>query len=151
MHIKKYAWVFCELSSTDSCCCCLCCCCCCRRWCSYCCCWVVFVCILRAFNDWPPPPGEIRTVARYPDGHRDSYSDRERESDAGQGQGYKPKPKPSWDQKDRPCMQTGPMCKKRRSRKPKTEKKSKKIIVCATMKDAACSQGEGGARAPGMS
>lgn len=74
----------------------------------------------------------------------------ERESDAGQGQGYKPKPKPSWDQKDRPCMQTGPMCKKRRSRKPKT-KKVKKIIVCATMKDAACSQGEGGARAPGMS
>lgn len=55
----------------------------------------------------------------------------ERESDAGQGQGDKPKPKPSWDQKDRPCMQTGPMCKKRRSRKTKNKKKSEKnYCVC---------------------
>lgn len=58
----------------------------------------------------------------------ETATETERESNAGQGQGYKPKPKPSWDQKDRPCMQTGPMCKKKRSRKPKTKKRVKKLL-----------------------
>lgn len=50
---------------------------------------------------------------------------------------------------DPACRQV--QCAKRDAAENQKQKKVKKIIVCATMKDAACSQGEGGARAPGMS